>query len=541
MDTGPVINEEIPRVKRSRWADYLFRPVLITVMIMCFNISLVNLARLFNPGWNGNFFLLAMLLTTVEAIYSFRVLKLERARGIPVLQFRLAEWAVLLVLLRLLNFAGSPPNAIWAELQFIWQHPLAGLFTVEYLMQLTLAFLAWLLATYTMTDFDDLYDPWLFRTNNTLPLDDLAARFFMGGIILVIVSGIAYWVARAGVSSLTDFQRPSAGGIVLNVLVYFTLGLVLLSQARLTTLLVRWHVQKITVSPGLVKQWAKYGLTFLGVVMAVVFLLPTGYTMGFLTSAGIVIAYVLGVLIFLIRLLIFLIQLPLFLLLSLLGGTPPEAVPPPSLPPPDMSPPPAAESLLPPWVQAVQSLVFWLVAIAILWYMVKIYLGDHPELAELLKGFKPIGALVRLWQAVWRRLLGLAKFGLERLPKALPVSRPAAAGPPAPRGWNWFGLKRLSPRQRILAYYLNTLERAAQYGLPRKSHQTPFEYEPELGRTASQARPEVAALTRAFVKARYSQANFDDAHANRAKQLWQQIRRALRNRSRKIPPLNGDP
>jgi hypothetical protein len=70
-----IAEDEVPEVKRTPWADNFFRPLLLTVMIMCFNISLVNLVRLVNPAWNGIYFLTGMLLTTIEALYSYRVLK----------------------------------------------------------------------------------------------------------------------------------------------------------------------------------------------------------------------------------------------------------------------------------------------------------------------------------------------------------------------------------------------------------------------------------------------------------------------------------
>ena len=72
----PLIEEdEVIQVERDPWIDNIFRPFLITVMIMCLNISLVNLVRLANPAWRGTYFLIAMFLTTVEAIYSYRVLQ----------------------------------------------------------------------------------------------------------------------------------------------------------------------------------------------------------------------------------------------------------------------------------------------------------------------------------------------------------------------------------------------------------------------------------------------------------------------------------
>ena len=309
MVPGSVIENEIIKVKRNPWVEYFFRPFLITVMIMCFNISLVNLARMVNPAWRGVYFLTAMLLTTVEAIYSYRVLKDWRSRGVSVMRYRLTEWGILLLVLKLIHVLGKPVAQIRANLLALWQDPYNNLIDIEFYIMVSLAFLAWMIATNTMADYEALHDPWNFRTDNLLPLDDLASRFFWGGIFLIIISGVTYWGVKAGVSSLIDFRRPTETVIILYVLVYFTLGLVLLSQARLTTLLVRWEIQKIAVSKGLIRRWVKYSFIFLGLISLVIFFLPTSYTIGFLTSAGIVIGFILGLIVFLVQLLLFLIHL----------------------------------------------------------------------------------------------------------------------------------------------------------------------------------------------------------------------------------------
>lgn len=520
---GGIAEDEVLEVKPNPWADNFFRPLLLTVMITCFNIALVNLVRLFNPAWNGLYFLLGMLLTTVEAIYSYRVLKLYRSRGGSLLRYRLAEAAVLILLLKVLNLAGKPVAQMVAEIQLLWQEP-GSFINIEFYVVLLLALTSWLAATETMADFEALRDPYSFRFNNSSPLDELASRFFWGGGLLVLISGVTQWVARSGWSSLTDWQRPHLGGVILNVLVYFTLGLVMLSQAHLTTLLLRWRIQRITVAPNLVKQWAKYGLVFLGLVLVVAFVLPTGYTLGFLASAGVLVLFLIDVLIFLVQVLLLLLTLPLAWLLSLFGQTPTQGVATPQLPIlPD--PPPSAAPL--PWLEALRSLIFWLLAAAIAGYFLKVYLNDHPELVEALRGFRPLGFLIGLLGRLWQKLTGLAQAGLELLPH-----RMGLPGQEQNKGLSryrrWAGLGGLSPRERILYYYLNILERAARQGAVRQKHQTPFEYEPDLSQAVPEAEPAVNLLTQAFVRARYSQEAWLEAQADLAKTLWQQIRQALR-------------
>lgn len=523
-----IAEDELLEVKRNPWADNFFRPLLLTIMIMCFNLSLINFARVINPAWNGTYFLMGMLLTTIEAIYSYRVLKFYRSRGISHLRYRLAEAIVLILLLKILSFAGKPIDRLAVEIQLLWQDP-GHFVNLEFYVLFVLALIAWLAATHTMADFEALHDPYAFRTDHVHPLDELASRFFWGGALLVLISGLTQWISQAGWASLADWQRPSMSGVIFNVLVYFTLGLVLLSQAHLTTLLLRWRIQKINVAPNLVKQWAKYGLIFLGLVMFIDLFLPTSYTLGFLASAAVVVTFLIGMIMFFIQLLLLLLMLPLAWLLSLMGQTAPERFGgAPQLP---TLPEPSAGAAPLPWLEAFRSLFFWLLAAGIGWYFLKIYLSDHPELLEALKKFKPMGLLINLLANLWRKLTNLTQAGLELIPRRT-ASSGQTGDPTLPAKYRrWAGLAGLSPRERILYYYLNVLERAAQNGPARRPDQTPYEYEPDLSHSVPEAQPAINLLTQAFVRARYSQEPWFEGQADLAKSLWQHIRRALRQLS----------
>src|SRR5688572_13402003 len=229
MVTGKISEDEIITIERHPWADNFFRPLLIVIMIMCLNLAIVNLVKVINPAWSGTFFLLGMLLTTVEAIYSYRVLQRFLKQGISIFRYRLAEAVVLILILKIFYFMGKPVSTVGQEIQALWQAPLI-FFNNEFVMLVILAFLAWGMATQTIADFETLYDPYV---DNRMTLEGLTERFFWGGALLVLVSGITQWITRSGISSLIDLDRPSLGGIIFNVLVYFMIGLILISQVNL--------------------------------------------------------------------------------------------------------------------------------------------------------------------------------------------------------------------------------------------------------------------------------------------------------------------
>jgi hypothetical protein len=133
MVTGKITEEEIITIERQPWADNFFRPLLIVIMIMCLNFSVVNMVRVINPAWSGTFFLLGMYLTTVEAIYSYRVLQRYLKQGVSTFRYRLAEAAVLIVILKIFYFMGKPISAVGQEIQALWQAPLI-FFNNEFMM-----------------------------------------------------------------------------------------------------------------------------------------------------------------------------------------------------------------------------------------------------------------------------------------------------------------------------------------------------------------------------------------------------------------------
>jgi hypothetical protein len=517
--------DEIIQIERDPWIDNLFRPFMITVMIMCLNISLVNLVRLGNPAWRGSYFLIAMFLTTVEAIYSYRVLQRYGTKGISKTRYRLAEWLVLILIIKLLSFMGKPLPLIGAELQMMWLTPTTLFVNTEFFVSLVLALMAWSAATQTIADFDTFYDPYV---DNRATLDSLTERFFMGGILLMLISGVTQWISLYGLRSLIDWQRPGLGGVVLNVLIYFTFGLILLSQVNLSRLVIRWRIQKMAPPPEIAKRWAKYGLIFLGLVMFVAFLLPTRYTLGFLDVAGIIVRFLIDIFLFIFQLLLLLLTLPLSWLLSLFGISdlgPGETGRPQF--PPRLDTSPGASY---PWLDILRSLIFWLAALAIIGYLLKTYLDDHPEIIESFKKFKPFRLMLDLLGQLWALLKDWTQAGLEMLPKNSMLFNKRGSGRTTAEGRGWLGLRNLSARDRILYYYLNLLDQAKKHGPSRRGDQTPYEYEPNLKQSVPDVQGEIHDITDIFVRARYSRNRFSDEQAALVKWEWQQIKKALKRK-----------
>jgi hypothetical protein len=514
--------------RRSVWVENLFRPLAVGVMVGCIALSLTDLIRLFFPTWNGTLLIGGCVLSALEAHYSYRLIRSKGIRGSDVVRFRVIEIAMIFVLVKAGSYVGDRWIDILADIRSWPYDPLNILLDFETIIAFLLAFLSWLASTQTTRDLEQIGEPPERTLYYTFPQARLSNRFFSGGIVLLIVAGIA----RLGIANLLDMSHPSVPGMVLNVLVYFLLGLTMLGQTHFTRLYRLWQAQEIQVAEGLTSRWTRYSLILIGLAALIAFLLPTSYTFGLLEVASTII-YILG---YIITMIVVFLSILLGLLLMpfawLLGQEPSrESVP--QLP--QLSPeitPPASSSAAPDWWEILRSLLFWAAALGMVIYVIRSYLHDRPELLAALTALKPIRLLRDFLVALWRRWTGLAEAVNERFPRRLRRRvRPESTEMP----FRLFRLGALSPRERILYYYLSTLQRASRLGLPRRRAQTPNEYDATLGPHLDQAQQEMTQLTQAFVEARYSRHTFDREQDRQVRTRWQQVKAALRALRRQNP------
>jgi len=514
-------------MKRNLWLENLFRPLVIGVMFGCIALSLVELVHLLFPAWNGTYLIVGCVLAALEANYSYRLIRIRSLRGTDVLRFRAVELAMFFLLLKIGGYVGDRWADVLTDIQTWPRDPLAIL-DPEMTVAFTLALLSWWASTQTVRDLERLGEPPERHRRYVPPVESLTSRFFWGGAVLLIVAGLT----RIGIAALLDLRHPPVPGLVLNVLVYFLLGLVMLGQVQFTRLRKQWEAQRIKIADELAARWARYSLAFIGLAALLAFLLPTGYTVGLLDVVGNVLELISAILLFIVRLLfflVFLITFPMAWLLSMLFG---DQVPPPQS---DFTLPELPQQepggVAPDWFETLHSLLFWAVALGMIFYVIRSYLRDHPELLKALAGLGPIHTLRRFLTALWHRLVGLAETINEHIPRRLSLRRARRKQPEEP--FRFFRLGALSPRERILYYYLSILRRAGRQGFPRQRAQTPHEYDVTLGPHLPQAQQEMSLLTQAFVEARYSRHTFDREQARRVRADWQRVKAALRALKRK--------
>ncbi|MBL7199159.1 MAG: DUF4129 domain-containing protein [Anaerolineae bacterium] len=509
-------------MSRASWLETHVRPLVVGAMIGCIALSIVELIRPFVSGWNGPFFFVACVLVAWEAHYSYRIVEAKSLYLTDAWKFRAIELLTLLILLKIGSFLGDPWADVVADIR-AWPDQPSRIIDLEMGLASVLVFLSWFASTETARDLERLDEASGLHREARPPLESLASRFFWGGTLLLIVSGLA----RVGLAELLDLRRPSVSGLVVNALVYFVLGLVMLGQGRFVLLRKVWREQDMEVAGDLAGRWARYSLVLIGLAAAIAFLLPTGYTMGLLDLLAAMVALVSEIASLVAIFLMFLFSIP-FWLLARLFFREKEPVARPTLPAAALPRYGEAATRVPLGWDTLRSLLFWIVLVGVVAYVLRGYLYDHPELLEALRRFAPFRALCSLWFALRRGLGRWAVGNRERWPRRSAVEKRRKATVSRVRRL-WPGARSL--RERIFRYYWSILRRAKETGIPRQPSQTPYEYGETLGPGLVEAREEMDFVTAAFVEARYSQRPVEPEQVDRVRAAWQRVMEALKTRT----------
>lgn len=515
----------------ERFKD-LLRALALGMMAGCIGFAVGQLGRLIQPPGAVTFFTLVAGLAAVEAYYSLRVSQGQSLYQIEsgeyfhhTWRFRAVELAISFVLIKLGGYIGRPWAAVLADVA-AWPGDLGRLFDLQTLIATLLAFFSWLLALQTAVDLQQLDEPVEYHLREDPAIERLRRRFLGGGILLLILTG----VARVGVAALLNMSRPPVPGLVLNVLLYFALGLLLLGQVWFATLSQAWHAQQIEVSSGLAQRWVWYTILLCLLAGGVAFLLPTRYTSRTFGLVQAALEAIFTVLQFVAAVIMFLFALILWLLSRLLHlpVTPrPEAPAAPSFPftPPDVAP--AAS-----WLVLLRDVVFWFVLAAILFYLVRSYLRDHPEIGRALAALAPLRWLRMLWRWLRGRAGAWAR-GISGRSLTSPSHPAGDGGTKRASRWGW---RVLSLRERVWYYYVQVLRRARRQGFPRRVSETPDEYHRALAPHLAEAQPELERLTATFVEARYGVHPVEPVTVAHVRRWGQLIKRALRGLQLKRAP-----
>lgn len=497
-----------------------------SLMLVCVVVAILQQAAILAPGWNAGYLLPFCFILSLESMYTHRSLDRQTWLDPEWYLYRGTEWVVILVMLKLVMYLVNGLDGLLAEIRLWGRDFLNSFFNNEFLVVAGIAFVVWILANFFSRELAGLEgDEKLLAAERDSGVIVQRSAIRMNLINLIVILGGAITFMTALQSLVYQLRGPEAVAPPTsgwNVLAYFLLGLLLLSLTQFSILRARWGLASIPISAHLGRRWVTYSLVFLLALSLFVIVLPTRYSVGLLEILQIGLAFLIGF----VNLLLLLFSLPLLLLLSLFGGLfggseTLENFRPPVIPPP--ADPVGGSS----WIELFKSLVFWVALVAITGLSFYYYLLQNRELAGRLRRVSFVNALVQFggWLRGllrgWRKTAGAAlAAGMQRLR----VRRNPEAG----AGWGFVNLRRLSPRQRVIFFYLAMVRRGSERGSPRTPAQTPYEYSQALQANFPDVEEDVSGLTEQFVEARYSRHDITPERVGLVQRYWEKIRRALR-------------
>ncbi|MCC6455621.1 MAG: DUF4129 domain-containing protein [Caldilineaceae bacterium] len=521
----------------NSWTQSILRPALIAVASVCLVLAMLAFIRRLMPSLPLVYTeLLAIIgaLASITGSITTTWLAQPGQRSKRAAGYRFAEIVLILGATRIATWLTTDS---FPGFEQILLKPVDSFLDGYFLVGALVVLLAWIMSTAMTEDLlamalqpDDLYivrgvgDRWQdtarpVYTDRPAILRRFVGRWVVGGILLVIfAAGSRYDLPESGFLGVV--RQNIDPTVIAAIIVYFLVGLVLISQGQLALLRSRWILQKTPSAPAVLQNWPVYALMIIVLIGIVAALLPLG---GTFYLAQILSAILAGIYFFLFG--VFRFFLTLFLmLLSWLTGEPVEEAPPPPPEPmatPALEAPPQSADLLPPWAGG---LFFWAFAAILLGYAAYIYFsGKGSDFAWA----RRIWAMLR---ARWLMLFGAYQSWQAARVRAQ-AERAAEALQRGGRGMpGWLGLRGLDADRQVRYYYLALLHRAEEAGLPRKEAETPLHYAPRLAEQldADDAnRAAITDLTDAFVQVRYAGDHVAPDRLTQIKQVWRQLKKRL--------------
>ena len=156
----------------------------------------------------------------------------------------------------------------------------------------------------------------------------------------------------------------------------------------------------------------------------------------------------------------------------------------------------------------------------------------------IVKGL-PLREQILAWlRKLWARLRGQARTLQDTLVRVRESAGDAEPAQAKRSRWSFLRVSSLTPRDQLRFFYLSTVRRAGDRGVKREPASTPSEYVHDLKQNWPEADVGLDDLTKAFLKARYSDKEISDEDVPPVKEIWKGVRRELSQKP--APKQDGD-
>jgi hypothetical protein len=501
------------------------------LMMGCLAIAYVQAALRFFPTWQATYVIWMAVIVAAEAMLANFTQREKTIRERAA--FLLSEWLVIMLVIQVAILASHGFRQLGSFFASLQENPL-NFFHPEFLLNIFPLFLVWLLSMIMAEDLIrlevdvselQLENPEVLERDRRQIRKGMSERVFAVGLLLVVLA----FIARLEITQIFG-EIPTTRAPVYNVVAYYALALVLVSQVQLSALRGHWLWTKAPMRANLAGTWLKYSLIFFAVVAILTVFLPTQYSMGFLATLESLLNLLWQAFMFL----AFLVLMPIIglinFLMSLFKSEGSESEPFNMEPPSGFTADPASPAA---WWELVKAILFWTLVIGITGYFVVYYIRQNKTLWTWLRSISLLNWLGLRLRAFWHwmrrvnhRISMAVAAGRQRL--FPPVSAPSRGRTGRP-----FNNQRASARQKIIFFYLRMLERGKEEGLERKPSITPSQYRALLGKALPEVEDEVDGMTASFIEARYTSHEINEEWAGQVQRLWKRFLQALRGKKKK--------
>jgi Domain of unknown function (DUF4129) len=496
-------------------------------MVICFAAVFIQFLAWFFPTLDIRGMLLVCVLAVVESFFSFWLVKRLPTAQRQMAYYRGTEMVILLVALKFFTELRAGPASFWNNF-LLWpvQFPF-NILSTQYLLTVSPVLGAWwagnlfaadlsMLGAEDASNLDD-------RFKTTSVRAQILRRFLSLGMFVVILAGIPP-------QTVLETSLPVAPSTIPAVIAYFVLGTILLSLTRYITLETTWWQDKLHIPAQIPRRWFAYSALILAVLVFLISWLPTNYGMGLFETLNALISLLYRLIMTLYGLFLLGLTLIARLLLRKQADSPiaiPQITPQPETPP--------AAIAAPMYWELIKSVLLWGSLIALVIVALRQYIAFNRDLSEELRRFRPLRWLFSAWDRI-KASLGKANKSVGAFVRnSLKRLRNLGPEPAGPGKWDFINPRRLSPRQKVIFYYLALVRRAKEAGMPRQEDQTPYEYARSLTSNLAEEKDDVDKLTESFIEARYSRHEIPAKVARRAENIWETIRHEFKKHSKNAP------
>lgn len=538
-----------------RTAGYLIAGCLLA----CFTYTVVLVGHSFFPSWQGYYLVPIGFFTAIHAMYAFKRLRHVGFSDHEWLLYHFSEWVVIVLLVKVGYYISRGFSVFIDEMALLATRQWSSIFSGEFFFSIAVLLVVWMFSGKIAELLSQLevnekllkaeQESGIYELRNEVR-ESLVSTILGIGIVMVLLTSIIS-TQTTGYWREDDFMRSG----VANLLTYFFLTMFLLSLTQLNLMSTTWLREGLPLRKDLIKNWIWISIFVILLLALIAGLLPTQYSIGLLN----VLDYLLSTLISVFSYLILLISAPFFMVIVFLAslfklsGAESLQQPEPVL----NLPPPPVESAQAPWIALIKSILFWSILAGMLGFAIYYFLHENKAIWDELNKLKIFQQLRKFWDWLhakirWANQLTQVKLqdGWQMLRSRLQSTQPLSTQP-------GIKLRRLSDRERVHFYYLAMLKRSAESGYARKPWQTPYEYIHELEQknqsqsisiSENQANvqnqdanlsnqkgftndwlADTRDLTEHFMSARFSQRLITAQEASLVKQIWNRLRKVLRN------------